>query len=74
MGMESLNKAANAAGYAMAPAEEMVPDSTSRSETAAAAFVRPQVANLPALPAARQATGVQWVRGFFALLGRGQPA
>jgi hypothetical protein len=75
--METLNSAARAAGFAMAPAEDELPSSPVPQEEANP--WRPsQAVTLKRLPApafARPSPSMSvWVKGVFGMFGRGAPA
>jgi hypothetical protein len=77
MGMETLNNAARAAGYAMATADELLNNKVEAKPENSA--WRPGEAIMPSAVAPPSVTAIHtvtsWVKGrFFSVLGRGAPA
>jgi hypothetical protein len=77
MGMETLNNAARAAGYAMATADELL--NNNKVAKADNEAWRPGEAIVPSAVAPPPVTAIHavrsWVKGrFFSVLGRGAPA
>ena len=78
MGMETLNNAARAAGYAMATADELLNNNKAEAKAENEAC-RPGEAIVPTSVAPPPATAIHavtsWVKErFFSALGRGAPA
>jgi hypothetical protein len=76
--METLNSAARAAGYAMAPADELLDSTKPESKTGDQPW-RPGEAVMPSLVAPRPAGALHavtgWLKGrVFGVFGRGAPA
>ena len=78
MGMETLNNAARAAGFAMATSDDLLNDSKAEARTESEAW-RPGEAIMPSQVAPSSGNAFQaatdWVKGrIFGVFGRGAPA
>ena len=73
MGMETLNNAARAAGFAMATSDELLNDSKVEAKPESTAW-RPGEAIMPT-PGKTASTVTDWVKGrLYSVFGRGAPA
>jgi hypothetical protein len=74
MGMETLNNAARAAGYAMATSDDLLSRSKSEPRPETEAW-RPGEANMPSQAVPQPTSLADWLKGrFFSVIGRGAPA
>ena len=74
MGMETLNNAARAAGYAMATSDDLLSRSKSEPRPETEAW-RPGEAIMPSQAVPQSAGLTDWLKGrFFSVIGRGAPA
>jgi hypothetical protein len=77
MGIEALNSAARAAGFAMATPDDDTPVDELVAETVVEPAWRPGAPLLlgaPGIPQAHSLSVAEWLKGLFGSVGRGTPA
>jgi hypothetical protein len=75
MGIETLNSAARAAGFAMASSEELFNESKPEVKLEPPPRAgEPSVQKAPTALAQKTAPATEWIKGVFSVLGRRAPA